>query len=73
MMSKPLFAIFLASLAFAFTTGKQQEQQTEYNKQAEIDANGNIYVSLSSALGARRGVAIAANKAVTPLSAAHRR
>jgi hypothetical protein len=45
MMSKLLFAIFLASLAFAFTTGKQQEQPTEYNQQAEIDAKGNIYVS----------------------------
>jgi hypothetical protein len=52
MMSKLLFAIFLASLAFAFTTGKQQEQQTEYNQQAEIDAKGNIALAVSLSLTA---------------------
>jgi hypothetical protein len=44
-MSKLVFATFLVSLVVASTPGPQQEQQFEYNKQAELDAEGNIYVS----------------------------
>ena len=44
-MSKLVFATFLASLVVASTTGRLQEQQSEYTKQAELDDQGNVYVS----------------------------
>ena len=44
-MSKLVFVTFLVSLAVASTPRRLREQQFEYNKQAEVDANGNIYVS----------------------------
>ncbi len=44
-MSKLVFATFLASLVVASTTGRLQEQQSEYTKQAELDDQGNLYVS----------------------------
>jgi len=44
-MSKLVFATFLVSLVVASTPGPLREQQFEYDKQAELDAEGNIYVS----------------------------
>lgn len=44
-MSKLIFGAFLTSLVFASTPGPLQEQQFDYNKEAELDAQGNIYVS----------------------------
>ena len=44
-MSKLVFATFLASLVVASTTGRLQEQQSEYTKQAELDDQGSVYVS----------------------------
>lgn len=44
-MSKLVFATFLVSLVVASTPWPLREQQFEYNKQAELDAKGNIYVS----------------------------
>src|SRR5919108_4227178 len=44
-MSKLVFAAFLVSFAVASTPCSLREQQFEYNKQAEVDAKGNIYVS----------------------------
>ena len=44
-MSKHVFAAFLVGLAVASTPGPTHEQQFEYNKQAELDAGGNIYGS----------------------------
>src|SRR6266852_4151036 len=44
-MCKPALATFLVSLAIASTPGALQEQQFEYTKQAELDDQGNIYVS----------------------------
>jgi len=44
-MSKLVFTTFLVSLVVTSTTGRLQEQQSEYIKQAELDAQGNIYVS----------------------------
>jgi hypothetical protein len=44
-MSNVVFATFLVSLVVASTSGPLREQQFEYNKQAELDAEGNIYVS----------------------------
>ncbi len=44
-MSKLVFATFLASLVVASTTWRLQEQQSEYTKQAELDDQGNVYVS----------------------------
>jgi hypothetical protein len=43
-MSKLVFATIL-SLAVTSTWGQPKQQQLEYNKQAELDAEGNIYVS----------------------------
>jgi hypothetical protein len=44
-MSKLVFAAFLVSVVPASTTGRLQEQQSEYTKQAELDDQGNVYVS----------------------------
>jgi hypothetical protein len=44
-MSKLVFTAFLVSLVVTSTTGRLKEQQSEYTKQAELDAQGNIYVS----------------------------
>ncbi len=44
-MCKPALATFLVSLAISSTPGLLQEQQFEYTKQAELDDQGNIYVS----------------------------
>ena len=44
-MSKLVFAIVLVNLVVASTTARLQEQQTEYTKQAELDDQGNVYVS----------------------------
>ena len=44
-MSKLVFVTFLTSLVVASTTGRLQEQQSEYTKQAELDDLGNVYVS----------------------------
>lgn len=44
-MNKLVFATFLVSLLVASTPGSLREQQFEYTKQAELDAQGNIYVS----------------------------
>src|SRR6266481_3807867 len=44
-MSKLVFTTFLVSLVVTSTTGQLKEQQSEYTKQAELDAQGNIYVS----------------------------
>ena len=43
-MSKLVFATFLVSLVVASTPWPLREQQFEYNKQAEVDAKGNLYV-----------------------------
>jgi hypothetical protein len=43
-MSKLVFAAFLVSLVVASTPDPPREQQFEYTKQAEFDAQGNIYV-----------------------------
>ncbi len=44
-MSKLVYATFLLSLVVATTPGSFREQQLEYSKQAQVDAEGNIYVS----------------------------
>lgn len=44
-MSKLVFATFLVSLVVASAPWPLHEQQFDYNRQAELDANGNIYVS----------------------------
>jgi len=44
-MGKLVFVTFLVSLVVASTPGPLRGQQFEYNKQAELDAEGNIYVS----------------------------
>jgi hypothetical protein len=44
-MSKLVFATFLISLAVTSTRGQPKQQQLDYNKQAELDAEGNVYVS----------------------------
>lgn len=44
-MSKLVFAVFLVSLGVASTPWPLREQQFEYNKKAEVDDKGNIYVS----------------------------
>lgn len=44
-MSKLVFATFLVSLAVTSTRGQPKQQQLEYNKQAQLDAEGNVYVS----------------------------
>lgn len=44
-MSKLVFATFLVSLVVASTPAPSREQQFEYSKQAELDAEGNVYVS----------------------------
>jgi hypothetical protein len=44
-MSNLVVATFLVSLVVPSTPGPLREQQFEYNKQAELDADGNIYVS----------------------------
>ncbi len=44
-MSKLAVATFLVSLVVASATGRLQEQQSAYTKQAELDDQGNVYVS----------------------------
>ena len=44
-MSKLVFVTFLVNLVVASTTGRLQEQQSEYIKQAQLDDQGNVYVS----------------------------
>ena len=44
-MSKLVFASFLVSLAVISSQGLPKQQPLEYNQEAELDAEGNIYVS----------------------------
>ena len=44
-MRKLVFVTFLVNLVVASTTGRLQEQQSEYTKQAKLDDQGNVYVS----------------------------
>lgn len=44
-MSKIAFAACLVGIVLASTTTRLQEQRFDYSKQAQIDGNGNIYVS----------------------------
>jgi len=44
-MSKLVFVTFLVNLVVASTTGRLQEQRSEYTKQAKLDDQGNVYVS----------------------------
>ena len=44
-MSDLALATFLVSIAIASTPGPSQEQQSAYTREAELDAQGNIYVS----------------------------
>jgi hypothetical protein len=44
-MSKPTLAMALVGLVIASVPGSVQDQKFEYNKQAELDAQGNVYVS----------------------------
>jgi hypothetical protein len=41
-MSKLVFVTFLVNLVVASTTGRLQEQQSEYTKQAKLDDQGNV-------------------------------
>jgi hypothetical protein len=44
-MGKYIVVNFLVRLRLASAYGPQQEQKFEYTKQAELDADGNVYVS----------------------------
>jgi hypothetical protein len=41
-MSSAHFAVFLAGVLVAFNPGPLQEQSFDYNKQAQLDSQGNI-------------------------------
>jgi hypothetical protein len=44
-MSSPALLLVFVSLVIASVPGARQEKKFEYNKQAELDAQGNVYVS----------------------------